>query len=152
MPQTWEELAAGAKKIQDAERGADKDFQGFVFQAKAYEGLTCDALEWVYSYGGGSIIESNGKISINNGNAAKALDTAASWIGKIAPQGVLNYGEEDARGDHARQRDRRDHSPERLDSRAAIDERRASPSSEARSCARSTDEPARTGHMTRYAA
>ncbi|MEY4755472.1 MAG: hypothetical protein RJA34_370 [Pseudomonadota bacterium] len=98
-PGSWEDLAAAAAKIQDGERAAgNKDFQGFVFQAKAYEGLTCDALEWVYSYGGGSIIESDGKISINNANAAKALDTAASWIGKIAPQGVLNYGEEDARG------------------------------------------------------
>ena len=98
-PGTWEDLAAAAAKIQEGERTAgNKDFQGFVFQAKAYEGLTCDALEWVYSYGGGSIIESDGKISINNANAAKALDTAASWIGKIAPQGVLNYGEEDARG------------------------------------------------------
>ena len=98
-PGTWEDLAAAAAKIQDGERTAgNKDFQGFVFQAKAYEGLTCDALEWVYSYGGGSIIESDGKISINNANAAKALDTAASWIGKIAPQGVLNYGEEHARG------------------------------------------------------
>ena len=98
-PGTWEDLAAAAAKIQNGERTAgNKDFQGFVFQAKAYEGLTCDALEWVYSYGGGSIIESDGKISINNANAAKALDTAASWIGKIAPQGVLNYGEEDARG------------------------------------------------------
>lgn len=98
VPQTWEELAAGAKKIQDAERATDKDFQGFVFQAKAYEGLTCDALEWVYSYGGGTIIDSKGNITINNPQAAKALDQAASWIGTIAPQGVLNYGEEDSRG------------------------------------------------------
>jgi trehalose/maltose transport system substrate-binding protein len=98
VPQTWEDLAAGAKKIQDAERATDKDFQGFVFQAKAYEGLTCDAAEWVYSYGGGTIIDSKGNITINNPQAAKALDQAASWIGTIAPQGVLNYGEEDARG------------------------------------------------------
>ncbi|WP_293995623.1 ABC transporter substrate-binding protein [Sphaerotilus sp.] len=98
VPQTWEELAAGAKKIQDAERATDKDFQGFVFQAKAYEGLTCDAAEWVYSYGGGTIIDNKGNITINNPQAAKALDQAASWIGTIAPQGVMNYGEEDARG------------------------------------------------------
>lgn len=98
-PTTWEDLAAAAKKIQDGERAAgNKDFQGFVFQAKAYEGLTCDALEWIYSYGGGTIIDSKGNITINNANAAKALTTAASWVGTIAPKGVLNYGEEEARG------------------------------------------------------
>lgn len=98
-PQTWDELAAGAKKIMDGERAAGSvDFQGFVFQAKAYEGLTCDALEWVHSYGGGDIVDKAGNITINNPQAAKALDAAASWIGTIAPNGVLNYGEEDARG------------------------------------------------------
>jgi trehalose/maltose transport system substrate-binding protein len=97
-PNTWDELAAAAKKIQDGERAASPDFQGFVFQAKAYEGLTCDALEWVASFGGGTIVDKDGNVTINNPGAAKALDTAASWIGTIAPGGVLNYGEEDARG------------------------------------------------------
>jgi trehalose/maltose transport system substrate-binding protein len=98
-PNTWEEMAAAAKTIQEGERKAGSaDFQGFVFQAKAYEGLTCDALEWVHSYGGGEIVDKAGNITINNPQAAKALDTAASWIGTIAPGGVLNYGEEDARG------------------------------------------------------
>jgi trehalose/maltose transport system substrate-binding protein len=98
-PSTWDELAATAKKVQDGERAAgNADFQGYVFQAKAYEGLTCDALEWVNSYGGGEIVDKAGIITINNPQAAKALDAAASWIGTIAPGGVLNYGEEDARG------------------------------------------------------
>jgi trehalose/maltose transport system substrate-binding protein len=98
-PTTWEELAASAKVIQEGERGAgNKDFHGFVFQAKAYEGLTCDAIEWVASYGGGTIVEPDGRISINNPKAVKALNTAASWIGSIAPTGVLNYAEEEARG------------------------------------------------------
>jgi trehalose/maltose transport system substrate-binding protein len=98
-PNTWEEMAAAAKKIQDGERAAGSaDFQGIVFQAKAYEGLTCDALEWVHSFGGGEIVDKAGNITINNPGAAKALDTVASWIGTIAPGGVLNYGEEDSRG------------------------------------------------------
>lgn len=98
-PQTWDDLAAAAKKVIAAERAAGSpDFQGFVFQAKAYEGLTCDALEWVNSFGGGDIINAKGEITINNPKAVKALETAASWIGTIAPEGVLNYGEEDARG------------------------------------------------------
>ncbi|MDE2456581.1 MAG: ABC transporter substrate-binding protein [Burkholderiales bacterium] len=98
-PQTWDELEADAKKVMAGERAAGvADFQGFVFQAKAYEGLTCDALEWVNSFGGGDIVDKSGAITIDNAKAAKALDTAASWIGNIAPEGVLNYGEEDARG------------------------------------------------------
>jgi trehalose/maltose transport system substrate-binding protein len=99
VPATWEDLAATAKKVQDAERKAgNNDMQGFVFQAKAYEGLTCDAVEWLSSYGGGNIVDASGKVTVNNPAAVKALTTAASWIGSIAPTGVLNYGEEDARG------------------------------------------------------
>ena len=44
-PKTWEELAAMARKIQDGERAAGKkDFHGFVFQGKASESVTCNAL------------------------------------------------------------------------------------------------------------
>jgi len=98
-PATWEDMATAAKKIQDGERAAgNADFQGFVFQAKAYEGLTCDAVEWIHSYKGGNIVDAKGNITVNNPQAVKALTTARSWIGTIAPQGVLNYGEEEARG------------------------------------------------------
>lgn len=99
VPKTWEEFAKTAAVIQDGERKAgNNDFQGYVWQGKAYEGLTCNALEWVYSDGGGTIVDEQGNITINNEHAAKALDTARGWIGTISPQGVLNYAEEDARG------------------------------------------------------
>ncbi|HUG23696.1 ABC transporter substrate-binding protein [Piscinibacter sp.] len=99
VPVTWEDLSASAKKIQDAERAAGNDkMWGYVWQGRAYEGLTCDALEWVASYGGGSIVEPDGKVSIRNANAAKALQMAASWVGTISPTAVLNYAEEEARG------------------------------------------------------
>ena len=99
VPKTWAELAAGAKVIQDGERAAGKaDFHGFVWQGNAYEGLTCDALEWVKSYGGGQIVEPDGTISINNPNAVAALEEAKSWVGTISPEGVLAYQEEEARG------------------------------------------------------
>jgi trehalose/maltose transport system substrate-binding protein len=98
-PATWSDLAATAQKIQDAERkGGNDKMWGFVFQGKAYEGLTCNALEWIDSFGGGAIVDGKGAITINNPKAAEALTTAASWVGKISPDGVLSYGEEDARG------------------------------------------------------
>jgi trehalose/maltose transport system substrate-binding protein len=97
-PKTWEELATMAKKIQEGERAAGKpDFQGFVFEGKASESVTCNAIEWIYSYGGGSVIERDKKVTINNPNAIKALDTAHSWIGTISPVGVSTYAEEEAR-------------------------------------------------------
>lgn len=99
VPTTWQELTATAKKIQDGERKAgNKDMQGFVFQGKAYEGLTCNALEWIASFGGGSVIDAEGKVTIDNPDAVAALELAASWIDNISPKGVLNYEEEEARG------------------------------------------------------
>ena len=98
-PKTWDEMAAIAEEIQNKEREAgNKDMQGFVFQGNAYEGLTCDALEWVKSSGGGQIVEADGTISINNEKAAAAIDRVKGWIGKIAPEGVLAYQEEESRG------------------------------------------------------
>jgi len=97
-PKTWEELTAMAKKIQDGERAAGKpDFQGFVFQGKASESVTCNAIEWIYSFNGGSIVEPDKKVSINNPEAIKALETAKGWVGTISPKGVTTYGEEEAR-------------------------------------------------------
>jgi trehalose/maltose transport system substrate-binding protein len=99
VPTTWKELAGTARMVMDKEREAGaKDMWGFVFQGNAYEGLTCDALEWVKSNGGGQIIEPDGTISINNPQAAAALDMAKSWVGTIAPPGVLAYQEEESRG------------------------------------------------------
>jgi trehalose/maltose transport system substrate-binding protein len=83
----------------DAERTAgNAEMYGFVFQGNAYEGLTCNALEWVKSNGGGQIVEADGTISINNPQAAAAIERAASWIGTIAPEGNLAYQEEESRG------------------------------------------------------
>ena len=99
VPATWEALTTAARKIQDGERRAGQaGLWGIVFQAKAYEGLTCDALEWIASYGGGTVVAPDGKITIDNPRAAQALDMAAGWMKDLAPQGVLNYSEEETRG------------------------------------------------------
>ncbi|KPH05553.1 ABC transporter substrate-binding protein (plasmid) [Rhizobium acidisoli] len=98
-PKTWDEMAATAKEVQDKERQAgQKDLWGYVFQGNSYEGLTCNALEWVKSSGGGQIVETDGTISINNEKAAAAIERAKSWIGTISPPGVLAYQEEESRG------------------------------------------------------
>ncbi|GED21150.1 ABC transporter substrate-binding protein [Halomonas halmophila] len=98
-PETWQELTETARRIKQAEREAGNgDMWGYVFQGRAYEGLTCNALEWIASSGGGTIVNDKGEITIDNPQAAEALDMAASWVGDISPNGVLNYTEEQARG------------------------------------------------------
>ena len=92
-PKTWTTLFQMAKKIQDGERGSNPNFTGFVFQGNAYEGLTCNALEWIASAGGGHIID-NGKVTINNAKARTVLDSIRAQIGKVTPQGVTTYQED----------------------------------------------------------
>ena len=97
-PATWADLEEMAMTIQEGERAeGNQDFWGYVWQGNAYEGLTCDALEWIASNDGGSIVEPDGTISINNPQAAAIVDQAAGWVGTISPEGVTAFGEEDAR-------------------------------------------------------
>ena len=92
-PKTWGALFVMAKKIQAGERSSNPNFSGFVFQGNAYEGLTCNALEWIASAGGGHIID-NGKVTINNAKARAILSLFSSQIGKITPSGVTTYQED----------------------------------------------------------
>jgi trehalose/maltose transport system substrate-binding protein len=71
---------------------------GLRLPGRAYEGLTVNALEWLYSHGAGTIVASDGIITVDNPRAAEALSQAAAWVGTIAPPGVLNYAEEETRG------------------------------------------------------
>lgn len=93
-PETWDELEQMAETIQDGERSAgDSLFWGFVWQGKAYEGLTCNALEWQVSYGGGTIINSDGSIAVADERAIEAISRARRWVGTISPEAVTNYAE-----------------------------------------------------------
>jgi trehalose/maltose transport system substrate-binding protein len=92
-PKTWSDLFKMAKKIQDGERASNPNFSGFVFQGNAYEGLTCDALEWLASAGAGHFVD-NGKVTIDNPKARQILDAMRAQIGKITPQGVTTYQED----------------------------------------------------------
>lgn len=100
VPQTWEELEDTATYIMQKERAAgNADLWGYVFQGKAYEGLTCNAIEWISSYPhGGHVVEKDGSVSLNNLDARYILNKIGGWVGTISPPGVLNYEQEDCRG------------------------------------------------------
>ncbi|MGL4611336.1 MAG: ABC transporter substrate-binding protein [Trueperaceae bacterium] len=97
-PATWDELATMAKTIQDGERAeGNTDFWGYIWQGDQYEGLTCDAVEWLASEGAGSVVEADGTISINNPKTIAALERAKSWIGTISPPNTIELAEETTR-------------------------------------------------------
>ena len=95
-PRTWDELETMALRIQTGERARGaKNFWGFVWPGAATEALTCNALEWQASEGGGRIIEADRTVSVNNRNAIRAWERAAHWVGSISPPSVLSYQEWD---------------------------------------------------------
>jgi len=96
-PRTWDELETMAARIQAGERAkGKKQFWGYVWQGAADEVLTCDALEWQASEGGGRMVEEDQAISVNNPQATKAWQRAAHWVGRISPPGVVGYREWDS--------------------------------------------------------
>lgn len=106
VPETWRELEEAARTIQKGERQErdvstdavdERRFWGYVFQGDDYEGLTCNALEWVNAHGGGYILDpETGEITINNEQARQALSRAGDWVGEIAPSRVTRYIEADS--------------------------------------------------------
>lgn len=96
-PKTWHELEVMASRIQAGQRAkGNKDFWGFVWQGDPSEQLTCNALEWQVSEGGGSILNENGSSTVNNPKTIRAWERAARWVGSISPPGVIAYREWDA--------------------------------------------------------
>ena len=97
-PRTWKELEAESSRIQAGERRrGHTDFWGYVWQGADYEGLTCNALEWQSSQGGGNLLEPDHTVNVDNPAAIRAFSRASRWVGTISPPGVIAYIEEDSR-------------------------------------------------------
>jgi trehalose/maltose transport system substrate-binding protein len=95
VPQTWGELMRTARSIQESERRrGNRDLWGYVWQGKAYEGLTCNVVEWLASRGKGRLVDDNGRVTIDKPAMVEALQQAKSWIGDISPPEVLTADED----------------------------------------------------------
>jgi len=98
VPSTWEELEAAAMTIQEGEREeGNSEFFGFVWQGNDYEGLTCDAHEWLVSSTGETFISADGEVNVTDEAFAALVERAAGWVGTISPEGVTTYQEEESR-------------------------------------------------------
>lgn len=93
-PKTWDELVRMAKTITSRERG----IHGFVWQGARYEGLVCDFMEFLISFGG-DVLDDAGNVVINSPQAVSALQFMVDLIHKekISPTAVTTYMEEEAR-------------------------------------------------------
>jgi trehalose/maltose transport system substrate-binding protein len=99
VPETWDALKSAAAAVQEGERRAGNSrLWGFVWQGRAYEGLTCNAFEWLVSHGAGTVVDERGQVTVGNPQAVQALAGMAGLMGSVSPTAVLNYGEEEARG------------------------------------------------------
>lgn len=79
-PTTWDELIAMAQ----AHAGEGGTKAGYVMQAAQYEGLVCNALEFIGSYGG-TIVDGNGDITINNDGVRNGV----AEMKKIVDSGIV---------------------------------------------------------------
>jgi multiple sugar transport system substrate-binding protein len=93
VPMTWAELVATAQKITRKE----PDLYGFIWQGKQYEGLVCNALEYIWS-NGGDVFE-DGQPVLNSTRNAEALRFMRDLIVKyrITPELVTTAIEEPTR-------------------------------------------------------
>jgi trehalose/maltose transport system substrate-binding protein len=94
VPETWDDLTEAATTIQEGERGeGNSEFWGFIWQGGAYEGLTCNAHEWIGAATGETFITPEGVVNVNNEAAINAAERAAGWVGTISPDAVTGFTE-----------------------------------------------------------
>ena len=93
VPETWNELVITAQEITGQERG----LYGFIWQGKQYEGLVCNALEFIWSNGGE--VFDKGKPVLDNPRNAEALQFMRDLIVKygVTPPLVTTAIEEPTR-------------------------------------------------------
>ena len=89
VPQTWEELIAAAGE----NKGKEGTKFGYVMQAKQYEGLVCNAVEFIAAYGG-AVVDGNGDIIINSPETVKGLTVMKEIItSDFVPNNITTFTE-----------------------------------------------------------
>lgn len=93
-PTTWDELMEAGKQL------TQDDTWGYVWQGMQYEGLVCDWIELLHSFGGAifdnyEALPGQREVTINSPEAVRATQYLYDLIcdAKISPEGVLSYNE-----------------------------------------------------------
>ncbi len=96
VPTTWDEMIATAQRIVQAE--SNPQLGGFLFQGARIEALADFFFEVLWS-NGGEILDSNGKVILDNGKGLEALNFMLDLIrkSKVTPPGVTTLPTDDTR-------------------------------------------------------
>lgn len=88
-PKTWEELVTMAAKYK-GQKGTE---YGYVAQAKQYEGLVCNAMEFISAYGG-AVVDGTGEITIDSPETIKGLTKFVELLNKdFVPSNITSFTE-----------------------------------------------------------
>ncbi|RNB79508.1 extracellular solute-binding protein [Brevibacillus fluminis] len=88
-PKTWDDLIAQAK----ATKGKDGTKFGYLMQAKQYEGLVCNFVEFAAAYGG-KILDEQGNVAVNNPGTIKGLKKMMEIVkSDIVPKNITTFTE-----------------------------------------------------------
>jgi multiple sugar transport system substrate-binding protein len=91
-PATYDEMAELVRKY----KSPSGIKYGYVFQGNTYEGLVCNALEFIWAYGG-DVIE-DGKVVINSPESINGLQKLVDIVNNdISSPDVLSFIEDDSR-------------------------------------------------------
>ncbi len=88
-PATWDELIKAAKE----NKGKEGTKFGYLMQAKQYEGLVCNAIEFIVAYGG-AVVDGDGNITINSPETIKGLKKMAEIVqSDFVPNNIATFTE-----------------------------------------------------------
>ncbi|MCH4891372.1 ABC transporter substrate-binding protein [Acidaminobacter sp. JC074] len=95
VPTTWDELVQTAEYIMSKEGG---DMTGYAGSWKQFEGLTCNLMEFVWSYGG-DVLDEDSKVVFDSPESVAAVTRMVDMINaeNITPEGVITFSSGDAR-------------------------------------------------------
>jgi multiple sugar transport system substrate-binding protein len=89
VPKTWDDLMAAAKE----NKGKEGTQFGYLMQAKQYEGLVCNAVEFIAAYGG-NFLDENGEVIVNSPEAIKGISKLVEFAtSDTVPENITTFAE-----------------------------------------------------------
>lgn len=92
VPKTWDELIASANEL----KGQGGTQFGYLMQAKQYEGLVCNAVEFIAAYGG-QVINEKGEVAINSEDTIQGLKKLVEVANSgFVPENITTFTEQES--------------------------------------------------------